>query len=654
MDILTSLNKKQKEAVLTTEGPVLILAGAGSGKTRALTYRIAYLIQEKSILPENILAVTFTNKAANEMKQRVYSLLQNSKLETLNSKETQNSKNQNPKFSIRNTQYAIQNTSQKSFQLFWMGTFHSICVKILRREAGRGSEIEPNFIIYDSSDSLRAVKRAMRSLEISEKKYNPRAIRTFISQAKGELISAKAYKGYVFEHFQKTVAEVYLEYEKLLRKSNALDFDDLILKTVELFQNSPSILEKYQRRFKYILVDEYQDTNHAQYIFLKTLAKAHQNIFVIGDDWQSIYSFRGAKFQNILDFKKDYPGAKIIYLEENYRSTTPILEAAQQVIKQNEIRSDKNLFTRQSGGAPVAVMAFSDKQSEIEFIVDEIMSLQTGESRELQDFTVLYRTNAQSRIFEEVLIRRGVPYRIFGAIRFYERREIKDILAYLILIQSPSDVIALSRVINIPPRGIGEKTLEKIIASGDKAPEIVPKSETFFSLLNELRAKSKNLKPNEIIELILTKSGYKDYLTDGTPESEGRLENIEELKNAAAQYEDLPSFLETVSLISDIDNYDKNENALTLMTVHSAKGLEFPVVFISGLEEGLFPHIQSMEDQAELEEERRLMYVGMTRAKERLYLSYAKMRIMYGRLEATAPSRFLEELPQEKIEIIEL
>lgn len=635
MNILTSLNEKQKEAVLTTEGPVLILAGAGSGKTRALTHRIAYLIREKSVFPENILAVTFTNKAASEMKQRVSSLLQNP-----------NPKNQNQK--LPTTDYLLPAT------IPWLGTFHSICVKILHREAGRGTEIEPNFIIYDSDDSLKAIKRAMRTLEISEKKYNPRAVRTFISQAKGELINSMSYKGYAFEHFQKIVAEVYLEYEKLLRKSNALDFDDLILKTVELFQNNPSILEKYQSKFRYILVDEYQDTNHAQYIFLKILSKVHQNIFVIGDDWQSIYSFRGAKFQNILDFKKDYPKAKTIYLEENYRSTTPILEAAQQVIKQNEIRSDKNLFTRQSGGAPVAVLAFSDKQSEIEFIIDEIFSLQTGESRELRDFTVLYRTNAQSRIFEEVLIRRGVPYRIFGAIRFYERREIKDILAYLILIQNPSDVIALARVINIPPRGIGTKTLEKIIAAGEDAPRVVPKSKEFFDLMDELRFKSQNLKPGQTIELVLSKSGYKNYLSDGTPESEGRLENIEELKNAAAQYEDLPAFLETVSLISDIDNYDKNENAITLMTVHSAKGLEFPVVFISGLEEGLFPHIQSMEDQFELEEERRLMYVGMTRARERLYLSYAKMRIMYGRLEATAPSRFLGELPQEKIEIIEL
>ncbi|MDH4358719.1 MAG: UvrD-helicase domain-containing protein [Candidatus Berkelbacteria bacterium] len=622
MDILKDLNDRQKKAVIQTEGPVLILAGAGSGKTRALTHRIAYLIKEKHIRADNILAVTFTNKAAGVMKERVAALL------------------------------GARDWRLKA-ALPWLGTFHSICVRILRRE-GKALGISNKFIIYDEDDSMRAIKRAMRELEIAEKKHNPRAIKAYISGAKGELIKAEAYSGYANDYFQKIVARVYLKYEKMLEGSDALDFDDLILKTVELFQKFPEILDKYQDRFRYILVDEYQDTNHAQYIFLKLLSQKYRNVFVIGDDWQSIYSFRGAKFQNILDFKKDYPEAKVILLEENYRSTAPILGAAQEVIRQNEMRSDKNLFTKKGGGAPVVLVVSRDKFLEISFILDEILSLTVGESKKLSDFVILFRTNAQTRTFEEKLIERRLPYRIVGGVRFYERREVKDILAYLKLIQNEKDIVSLSRVINTPPRGIGAKTLEKIISLGDEAGEQVPKFSEFNNLIQDLRKDSERLPLPDLIDKIMTKTRYREYLSDGTVESQGRLENIEELKAAASSHADLAAFLESVSLVADIDLYNEKEEALTLMTVHSAKGLEFPVVFISGLEEGLFPHSQSLDNQFDLEEERRLFYVGMTRAMERLYLSYSKAKFTYGSFQVCLPSRFLDELSQDKMDLVEI
>lgn len=623
MNIIDGLNDKQREAVLATEGPALILAGAGSGKTRALTHRIAYLIYEKKISPQNILAVTFTNKAAGEMSHRVSKLLK-------------------------------ADSWRLKASLPWLGTFHSICVKILRRVAQKVG-YSSNFIIYDEQDSLRAIKRAMKDLDIPEKKYNPRAIKSFISGAKAELITSSDYHKFAHDHFQKIVAEVFIRYEKILGGANAFDFDDLILKTVQLLQKNREVLKKYQDRFKYILVDEYQDTNHAQYIFLKLLAAAQRNIFVIGDDWQSIYSFRGAKFQNILDFEKDYPEAKIVRLEQNYRSRQPILEAAQEVIKRNQFRSEKNLFTKKDGGAPVAVIVSPGKSDEIEFILDEIESIRIGERRTLSDFVILYRTNAQSRLFEEALISRETPYQIIGGLRFYERKEIKDVLAYLSLIQNPDDFVSLSRVINVPPRGIGEKTLEKIIRLGSTAKDEIPNYREFSKILENLRQFAiKSLPLDELIEKIMKATGYREYLTDSTVESEGRLENIEELKNAAVAYNDLSSFLESVSLVSDIDEMKDEKPVLTLMTVHSAKGLEFPVVFISGLEEGLFPHSRSLNDPFELEEERRLFYVGMTRAMERLYISWAQTRSIYGTLQPCAPSRFLDELPKEKIEQIEL
>ena len=622
MDIFDGLNEQQKEAALATEGPVLILAGAGSGKTRTLTHRIAYLIEEKKVSPENILAVTFTNKAANNMKERIEKLLE---------------------------------SSGKNFKtnLFWLGTFHSICVKILRREAEH-LDYSSRFTIFDEDDAIRAVKRAMGDLKLDPKKYNPKAVRSYISQAKGELISAKEYGAFAVEHFQEIVLRVYKEYERILRQANAFDFDDLLFKTVQIFQKNPDILAKYQNRFRYILIDEYQDTNHAQYIFLKLLAKKYRNIFAIGDDWQSIYSFRGAKFQNILDFNKDYPDAKIVFLEENYRSTMPILSAAQKVIKNNEMRSDKKLFSKRDEGAPVTVVGSQEKRGEVEFILEEVSSLRAGEGRRFSDFVILYRTNAQSRLFEEQLLNVGIPYRIFGGVRFYERKEIKDIIAYLRLIQNPADQISLTRVINFPPRGIGEKTVEKILADPAGSASTIEKYAKFLSMMEALRLIGKSSTPDELIDQVVRKTSYKEFLSDGTFESQGRLENIEELKVAATTFNSLDDFLSQVALVSDLDRYKESEDVLTLMTIHLAKGLEFPVVFITGMEEGLFPHANSLGDKFQLEEERRLFYVGMTRAMERLYLGFSHSRFMYGRFEMSMPSRFLSELPQDEIEMIDL
>lgn len=626
MDVLGSLNQQQQEAVTTTEGPVLILAGAGSGKTKALTHRIAYLMGEKGVRPSNILAVTFTNKAAGEMRDRVNKLLTSS---------------------LRPTPYAPH-------PLPWLGTFHSICVKILRREI-ESLDYSKDFTIFDSDDSLRAIKKSMKELALDEKKYNARAVRSYISGAKGELMNAKQYAAFAFDHFQEIVSQVYFKYEKMLKVHNALDFDDLIFRTVELFQKHPETLNKYQSIFRYILVDEYQDTNHAQYIFLELLASKHRNIFAIGDDWQSIYSFRGAKFQNILDFKKDYPDAKIIYLEQNYRSRTPIIESAQAVIKNNEMRSDKNLFTTRDGGAPVLVLSAENKNDEIDFILDEISAIKVGEGRELREFVILFRTNAQSRAYEEALNRRQIPYRIVGALKFYERKEIKDVLAYLRFANNPTDTISLARIINVVPRGIGDKTLDKILTLGDEAENQIPKFKSFMETIRKIRGDiSKNQRPDLLIDSVMRHSGYRDFLNDGSFESANRLENIEELKNVASEFEDLNSFLESVALVSDIDELKETDNFLTLMTIHAAKGLEYPIVFISGLEEGTFPHSGSQLDQYELEEERRLFYVGMTRAMERLYISYAKTKYLYGQLQFCVASRFIAELPEEHVENIEI
>lgn len=613
IDLLKDLNPPQREAVQSTEGPVLILAGAGSGKTRALTYRIAYLVSEKNISPASILAVTFTNKAAGEIKERIKKLL-----------------------------------PDKDEKIPWMGTFHSICVKILRREADKIG-YDKNFTIFDDDDSKRAVKQAMRLLGISEKNYNPNAIRYYISSAKGELVGSSDYETYASDHFSKVVAKVYKRYENILKTANAFDFDDLIMKTVLLFNQNKMVLESYQNRFKYILVDEYQDTNEAQYSLIKLLAEKHRNIFVIGDDWQSIYAFRGAKFKNILGFNNDYPDAKIIKLEENYRSTQSILNAAQSIIKKNKIRSDKSLYSKKEEGAPVCVVELDDNAREAEFVIDEIRSLIRGEGYAYNNFTILYRTNAQSRIFEENFLNYGIPYRIVGGVRFYERREIKDIIAYLRLIANPADTISLSRIINVPPRKIGEKTLEKILSNSD---ESIPKYDDFLEMMDGLRKDRDILPVDLMIDRVMNKTGYKTMLSDGSEESQSRLENIEELKTVAKSHISLDSFLEAVALMSDLDQADFKTDAVTLMTLHSAKGLEFPVVFMVGLEEGLFPHSRAVDDEFELEEERRLCYVGMTRAMQRLYLTTARMRLMYGSLQYSQKSRFIEELDEDEIDWI--
>lgn len=620
MDILKDLNQMQKDAVLQTEGPVLVLAGAGSGKTKTLTHRIAYLVSEKKISPYNILAVTFTNKAANEMKDRVFKIL----------------------------------NDYQDLKLPWMGTFHSICVQILRRDIDKIGYAR-SFTIYDSQDSLSLIKRVCKDLNIDVKKNNPRAIQSFISGAKSEMLSPNDYKKYTEGYFQEKVAQVYSEYQKRMRSMNTLDFDDLLNKTVSLFKKNEAVLEKYQKIFKYIMVDEYQDTNVPQYQFCKLLSKKHKNLCVVGDDWQSIYAFRGANFKNILNFERDWPKAKVIKLEQNYRSTKNILDVADVIIKKNESRSEKKLWTSKKGGNLITVYEAVDQHDEVDFIITEIKSLiNRYEHMDYSNFVILYRTNAQSRAIEEVFLNYGIAYKIVGGVRFYERREIKDILAYLNLVINPNDEVALERIINVPRRGIGLKGLiqikEEKFELRDKLGFKNDKINKFFKMMNDLRVQSKKIKPAELIEYVAEKSGYRDFILDGTPEGEGRWENIEELKSVASNSENLQDFLEEIALVADIDKYDKNSDAVTLMTLHNAKGLEYDAVFISGMEEGLFPHSRSLLDPSEMEEERRLAYVGITRARDNLYLTYAKTRLLYGDIKMNMISRFIEELPEELID----
>ncbi len=616
-NILDGLNNQQKEAVITTEGPILILAGAGSGKTKALTHRVAYLINQKKISPYNILVVTFTNKASEEMISRINTLI-DQKTKIINKPI--------PKL------------------LPWAGTFHSICVKILRKEIDVLG-FRRSFLIYDQNDSLNAIKYAMESLKIDKKQYNPKAIKNFISGAKNELLTPSQYRKYAQGHFSEIVQKVYEQYQKDLKTANALDFDDLLMKTVELFQKFPEALKRWQELFRYILVDEYQDTNHVQYTLIKLLAKKHQNLFVIGDDYQAIYGFRGANFRNILDFEKDYPKAKIIKMDQNYRSTKKIVNAAQKIIEKNILRSKKSLWTDNEEGMPAIIYEAENEVSEAEFILDEINALKHIGT--LSDFVVLYRTNAQSRIFEEMLLRRDIPYRLIGALRFYDRKEIKDILAYLKLILNPKDKVSLRRIINTPPRGIGAKT-QSLIGEINQHPKIVK----FYQTMDKLRKEALETSVEELIDEILVETSYKNYILDGTEEGESRLENIKELKSVAQDTTNLEEFLEKVALVSDIDNLDRSKKAVTLMTLHNAKGLEFPIVFIVGMEEGLFPHSRSMAEPMEMEEERRLCYVGMTRARKKLYLSYARTRMLFGGMSANQPSRFISDIPEDLIEKI--
>lgn len=637
-EILQKLNDQQRAAVTTVDGPVLILAGAGSGKTRALTHRIAYLIKEKKVLPARILAVTFTNKAAGEMKDRIKKLLGGAER-----------------------------------GLPTIGTFHSVCARILRQEI-EVLGFKRQFVIYDDSDTLSAVKRCLLDLEIDPKEFNPRAVRELISSAKNELITPPSYEATASGLIQETTARVYFRYQKFLKDSNALDFDDLLMKAVELFQKFPELLEKYRNQWRYILVDEYQDTNKSQYVFVNLLAQEHKNLCVVGDDWQSIYSWRGADIRNILEFEKDYPEAKVVLLEQNYRSTKNILSAAQEVISANVNRKDKNLWTKNEAGEKVRLYEASDERDEARYIIDRVREYQR-QGHVNRAMAVLYRTNAQSRVLEETLLRSSIPYNIVGALKFYERKEIKDILAYLRLVANGADFISLARIINEPSRGVGEKTLLRIgqlaeryglapalkkivvgepISSLDGAeswrwpPRTRAGLTDLDDLLNRARKYSADHTVGELVDHVAAASGYKKMILDGTEEGEARWENIQELKSVAGKYdatrgvESLEKFLEEVALVQELDRLDESADAITLMTVHSAKGLEYPIVFIAGLEEGLFPHARSYLDPAALEEERRLCYVGMTRAKQRLFLTYAVSRKLYGAVQFNLPSQFLE------------
>ncbi|MEI8061158.1 MAG: UvrD-helicase domain-containing protein [Candidatus Berkelbacteria bacterium] len=634
-DILAELNEPQREAVRTTDGPVLILAGAGSGKTKALTHRLAYLISEKKVSPASILSVTFTNKAAGEMKSRMEILL-GDQLSV-----------------ISNQKKPTTDNGQRTTILPWMGTFHSICVKILRREATHIG-YPTSFTIYDTQDQLAVVKKVMQDKGIDTKQYNPNAILYFIGSSKNELVTPEEYKKFVNSPFEEVVYDVYKEYQKYLKTIGAMDFDDLLVLCVQLFEEHKDVLEKYQRIFQYIMIDEYQDTNQVQYMWAKMLSAKHGNICVVGDDSQSIYGFRGANFRNILNFERDYKGAKIIKLEQNYRSTKNILRAADELIKCNKHRTDKTLFTDNPDGPTIQIYQALNEKDEAEFIATEIRGLSYGEKSSWNDFAVLYRTNAQSRAAEEAFLRYGIPYKVVGGIKFYERREVKDILSYLKLIANPEDRIAFERIVNVPTRGIGSKTVIKYLQGLASLNSDVPeKIVNFLEMIEEFRLKSLTVGVSELVEIIAEQSGYKDNLLDGTPESEARWENILELKSVAS-YTDtlgvekpLESFLEKIALYQDSDDRDSDADVVTLMTLHSSKGLEFPTVFMIGMEEGLLPHARSIVDENEIEEERRLCYVGITRARKKLYLIYASGRIYFGNPVANLPSRFIAEIPDD-------
>jgi len=628
-----SLNKSQKQAVETINGPVLILAGAGSGKTRALTHRVAFLIG-KGIAPYNILAVTFTNKAAQEMKFRINSLLNN-------------------KLQVTNHNLNI-------------GTFHSICAKILRIEANN-INLLPSFTIYDRGDQISLVKSIIKNLGVLGD-ITPSQVIERISKAKSELISSNLFLSKAQNHYEQIIAQIYLQYENDLNKASALDFDDLIFKAVLMFRNHLEILEKYQEKFKYILIDEYQDTNPSQYELVKLLAGKYRNICVVGDDFQSIYSFRQADFRNILNFEKDWPDAKIIKLEENYRSTKNILAAAQAVISQNKVRTDKNLFTNKEQGGRVLIKKAIDEKHEAKIVINEIKRLKNDEEISLNNIVIFFRINVQSRPFEEALISNSVNYRTVGLIKFYERKEVKDILAYLRLINNGADKVSFQRIFNIPARGLSANTFKKILHYQKEIMEhlIIPKEvlerlnknkraianlEKFLNLFRNFKKESKKLRLTEFFDFLVDVIEYKKYLKTQV-NSEERLDNLRELRRLTEDFDNkttsfvLDEFLQNISLFTNGDEVIDNSEAITLMTVHSAKGLEFPVVFITGFEYGIFPFYKSLENEEDLEEERRLCYVAITRAKKLLYITYAFKRTLFGRTQANPPSIFLDEIPE--------
>lgn len=629
-DLLRGLNSEQRRAVTATEGPLLILAGAGSGKTKTLTHRIAYLLYTHKASPLNILAVTFTNKAAGEMRQRVATLTGN-------------------------------RPDNRGFMPF-LGTFHGICVRILRLD-GEAIGVPRNFIIWDEADRLAAVKQIAKRLHLSEKTFPPRMLTAMISGAKNEMVTPAEFAAVASSPAGQAAAKIFVLYEKMLVESGALDFDDLIGRTVELLSSIESVRIKWQKQFRYTLIDEYQDTNSAQYKLIGLLTGLHKNIAVVGDDWQSIYSWRGADFRNILNFERDYPKCTVIKLEQNYRSSKNILDAAHGVIRHNKSRSNKKLWTLADAGVPVQIIQVNNERAEAEIITRRLQAAVEARTRNWGDFAILYRTNAQSRAIEEVFIHRGVPYRIVGGVRFYDRKEVKDILAYLRLIYQPEDLASFERIVNVPPRGLGAKSmqlfntwrvsqkfdLQRGLQKAGSCEALTPRARAGFiglaDLLTGFRGMMEEMTPSALIDTLIRRLDYLNFLQDGTPQGDARAENVRELLSVAAEYQDvgLSGFLEEVALISGSDVASSNQ-AVTLMTLHAAKGLEFPVVIITGLEETILPHSRALYDLAEMEEERRLMYVGMTRARQELYLSYATQRVLYGGRTSNIPSRFLSDI----------
>ena len=659
-DILAGLNPAQREAVTTVKGPVLVLAGPGSGKTRVLAHRVAYLLRVVGVPPRAVMAVTFTNKAAGEMKERVSRLLGES---------------------------VPVSTGWRGLTI---GTFHSLCARILRAEAGPAG-LNPNYVIYDDGEQLMAIKQALRDLKLDEKLYRPEAMRSAISKAKNELIKPEQFQAGTY--FEEVARRVYARYTEIMAANGALDFDDLLTRTTWLFQEQPDVLRRYQERYEYLLVDEFQDTNTAQYELVHLLVGKSRNLFGVGDEDQSIFAFRGADYRNVMRFREDFPDAKVVLLEHNYRSTQTILDAANAIIAKNRHRTPKKLRTDRGHGLQVTVHEAYDEADEAAFVVKAIQRLVSTREASLGDCAVMYRTNAQSRSLEDALVARGMPYRLVGGTRFYQRREIKDALAYLRLVHNPADNISLMRVINVPARSIGDKTVAALAAwsaeqgvsmvgalalvAGDLTSPVLSAAETaaqgatppqrtvpqhpfaaaaqrsltaFYRLLAKWIAAKDGLTVAALLERIAEESGYATWLRDGTEEGEDRWANLQELRSVAAHYDDFPpelrltAFLEEVALVSDQDELAEESDRVTLLTIHTAKGLEFPVVFIVGLEENIFPHSRSMEDPDQMEEERRLMYVAITRAKDRLYLIHAFRRMIYGRTEVYEASRFLRDV----------
>ena len=642
--LLEGMNEKQQEAVQMTNGPLLIMAGAGSGKTRVLTHRIAYLIEEKMINPWNVLAITFTNKAAKEMRERVAKLLPN-------------------------------------VEGVWVSTFHSMCVRILRRDVDHIG-YSRNFTIVSGSEQNTLIKRILKELNLDPKKFDARTLLGTISNAKNDLLTPEQYEQQAGNMYQEVAAKVYKMYQKELRENEAMDFDDLIMNTLRLFDEHEEILEYYQRKFQYIHVDEYQDTNHAQYLLVKKMAQRYRNLCVVGDADQSIYGWRGADMQNILDFEKDYDDAKVVLLEQNYRSTKTIIQAANDVILHNRNRREKSLWTDNSSGEKITYYRANDEREEVQFIVEKIMELKRTHGRSYGDFAILYRTNAQSRVIEEFMVKSNVPYTMIGGHKFYDRKEIRDIISYLNIIANPRDGISFERIINAPKRGIGPTSLEKLrnyaarfnyslleatqnMAFADFAGKAAKEMEDFGKMMSHLTKQSEYLSVTELVEEILERSGYRDELVrQNTLESQSRLENLDEFLSVTQNFDEewenseedegaqdkLSIFLNDLSLVSDMDDMEEEKAQVTLMTLHSAKGLEFPIVFLVGVEEGVFPLGRANDTQEEMEEERRLAYVGITRAEEELFLTNAFSRQLYGKTNYNRPSRFIGEINEEALQ----